>query len=76
MPENNNSMKKEEKAHILDEISAIQDRLQSLTKQLDEESGEVPVPEDDDVVHDEDIPVIYIETAGKEGQQQAPPEIG
>ena len=68
-------MKKEEKEHILDEISAIQDRLQSLTKQLDEESEEAPVTEDDDVVHDEDIPVIYIETSGKEEQQQAPPEI-
>lgn len=71
-------MKKEEKEHILDEISAIQDRLQSLTKQLDEESDKAPAPEDADVVHDEDIPVVYIDTLGEEGeegQQQAPPTI-
>lgn len=67
-------MKKEEKEHILEEISAIQDRLQTLTRQLDKAADETTTTEDADEIREEEIPVVYIDTIGKPDQQQEPPK--
>lgn len=66
-------MRKEEKEQILEEISAIQDRLQSLTRQLDEAANEATTTEAADEIREEEISVVYIDTIGKPDQQQEPP---
>lgn len=58
-------MRQEDKEHIKEEISVIQDRLNQLTKQLDEKPEETIAPQDTDVIRDEDIPVVYIDTTTK-----------
>jgi hypothetical protein len=58
-------MKKEDKEHIKEEISAIQDRLNKLAQQLDEEPEETEAPAAAHEIKDEDIPVVYIDTSKK-----------
>jgi len=64
-------MNKEDKEHIKEEISAIQSRLESLTKQLDEAPEEITAPEAADEIKDEDIPVVLIDTSRKAERTEA-----
>ncbi len=69
-------MKKEKRELIKEEVSAIQDKLKNLISLLEEEdislssdkTNEQEYEEvDEEVIHDEDIPVVIINTKDEQG---------